>query len=71
MEKLSNGDEQSGDSCGRARNAGWLAKETAQTQTCRLVVWVCTVSFVNLTAGYASRRPHSAFRSSSATLLLL
>jgi glutamyl/glutaminyl-tRNA synthetase len=54
-----------GDSCGRARNAGWLTKNAAAAQA-RRSRWLVTATavFVSVTAGFASRRPHSALRSS-------
>ena len=50
-------DERSAE-CGRARNAGSLTIDATQTQTQDPSVGVCAASFVSVTAGYASRRPH-------------
>jgi hypothetical protein len=53
-------DERSGE-CGRARDAGSQTEDATQTQTCNAQrVCVCAASFVRVTAGSASRRPHES-----------
>src|SRR5580765_5990243 len=74
-EKRRSRDEQSDDERGRVRPgpqrgpAGGRSGANANLNTD--IVCVCAVSFASLTAGYASRRPHSALRSCSVSPFLL